>query len=76
MNIIIWNYRGVLKPTFKSHVRELVCNQYPAILIVMETRIRGDRAKEITALFRLMEPYIQTPLVMRVDCGFSRMKME
>ena len=76
INIIVWNYRGVLKPTFKSHVRELVCNQYPAILIVMETQIGGDRAKEITALFFLMEPYIQTPLVMRVDCGFSGMKME
>lgn len=37
-----------MKPAFKSHVRELVCYHDPAILIVMETRIRGDRAKEIT----------------------------
>ena len=24
MNVIIWNCRGVLKPNFQNHVRELV----------------------------------------------------
>jgi len=48
MNIIIWNCRGALKPSFQSHVRELVHNHNPAILVVMETRIGGDRAREIT----------------------------
>lgn len=38
---------GALKPAFKSHVRKLVHNHDPAILIVMETQIGGDRAKEI-----------------------------
>ena len=48
MNIIVWNCRGALKPNFQSHVRELVRNHNPAILVVMETRVGGDRAKEIT----------------------------
>ena len=48
MSIITWNCRGAWKPAFKSHVRELVRNHDPAILIVMETRVGGDRAKEIT----------------------------
>ena len=48
MNIIAWNCRGTRKLAFKSHVRELVHNHDPDILIVMETRIGGDRAKEIT----------------------------
>lgn len=48
MNIVAWNCRGALKAAFKSHVRELVRTQDPAILIVMETRIGGDRAKAIT----------------------------
>ena len=48
MNIIAWNCRGTRKPAFKSHVRELVRIHDPAILIVMETRVGGDRAKEIT----------------------------
>ena len=36
------------KPAFKNYVRELVRIHDPAILIVMETRVGGDRAKEIT----------------------------
>ena len=47
MNIIVWNCRGVLKPNFQSHVRDLVRTHNPSILVVMETRVGGDRAKEI-----------------------------
>ena len=32
----------------QGRVGELVCNHYPTILIMMETQIGGDRAKEIT----------------------------
>ena len=48
MNIIAWNCRGARKAAFRSHVRELVRIHDPAILIVMETRVGGDRAKAIT----------------------------
>ncbi|KAL0011105.1 hypothetical protein SO802_006213 [Lithocarpus litseifolius] len=48
MNIIVWNCRGALKPSFQSHIRELVRNHNPAMLVVMETRVGGDRAREIT----------------------------
>lgn len=50
MNIIIWNCRGALKPSFKKRVRDLVQNHNPTILVVMETQVRGDRAREITNL--------------------------
>ena len=49
MNIIIWNGWGVLKPSFQFHVRELVRNHDPAILVLMETRIGGEKAKEISS---------------------------
>lgn len=49
MNIIIWNCRGVLKPSFQSHVREFVCNRDPVILVLMETRIGGEKAREISS---------------------------
>ena len=48
MNIIVWNCRGALKPSFQKHVRELVQNHDPAILVVMETKVGRDRAREIT----------------------------
>ena len=48
MNIIVWNCRGALKPNFQSHVRELVRNHNPSIMVIMETRIGGIRAKEIS----------------------------
>lgn len=48
MNIIVWNCRGSLKPSFQRHTRELVCNHNSAILVLMETRVGGDRVREIT----------------------------
>jgi len=48
MNIIVWNCRGTLKPSFQNHVRDLVNNHESVILIVMVTRIGRDRAREIT----------------------------
>ncbi|XP_030941594.1 uncharacterized protein LOC115966516 [Quercus lobata] len=39
--------RGALKPSFQKHVGELVRNHNPVMLVVMETRVGGNRAKEI-----------------------------
>ena len=47
MNIIVWNCRGARKLSFQSYVRELVRIHNPAILVVMETKVGGDRAREI-----------------------------
>ena len=49
MDMIIWNCSGALKPSFQNHVRELVQYHDPAILVLMETKIGGDRAKEISS---------------------------
>ena len=49
MNIIIWNGWEVLKPSFQFNVRELVRNHDPAILVLMETGIGGEKAKEISS---------------------------
>ena len=49
MNLIAWNCRGALKASFQNYVRDLVNNYNPAILIVMETKIGGKRARDITA---------------------------
>ena len=49
MNVIIWkNCRGTLKPSIQNRIRDLVQNHNPAILVVMETRVGGARAREIT----------------------------
>ena len=48
MNFIIWNSRGVLKPNFQKHVRDLVGMHNPAIMVIMETRLGGERARDIT----------------------------
>lgn len=47
MTIIVWN-RGTLKPNFQNQICELAQNHDPAILVVMETRLGGERAREIT----------------------------
>ena len=47
MNIIIWNSKGSLKPNFQNYFRELAQDHDPAIMVIMETKIGGERAKEI-----------------------------
>lgn len=49
MNIILWNCRGALNPHFQRTVADLVNRHSPAVLIITETRIGGDHAKEITS---------------------------
>ena len=41
MNVIIWNCRGALKPSFNIRVGELVQSHNPAILVIMETHVGG-----------------------------------
>ncbi|KAK9988211.1 hypothetical protein SO802_028450 [Lithocarpus litseifolius] len=48
MNAMIWNCRGALKHSFKSHVQDLVADHDPKILVIMETHLGGVRAKEIS----------------------------
>lgn len=47
MNIIAWNCRGTLKPSFQNHVRELGHIHDPAIMIITEIRIGGAQARDI-----------------------------
>ena len=48
MKIIIWNSRGTLKPNFQIYIRDLVQNHDPAIMVIMETKLSGVKAKVIT----------------------------
>lgn len=48
MNIILWNCKAALKPSFQSNVCDLVSINDLAILIVMETRLGKEKVKEIT----------------------------
>ena len=47
MNILIWNCKGVMKPIFKKIVLDLVEWHKPAIFVIIETRIDGNRADDI-----------------------------
>ena len=48
MNIICWNCRGALNPRFRKTMDSLMSKFNPSIVIVTETRIGGQRAKDIT----------------------------
>lgn len=45
--MLIRNCRGALSPTFCTNVSDLVHVHSPAIMIVIETKVSGDRAKMI-----------------------------
>ena len=36
-----------MKPNFQKHVRDLARIHNPAIMVIMETRLGGERAREI-----------------------------
>ena len=48
MNIVFWNCRGALNPRFHSVLLDLLNRHSPTIVVVMETRVGGERAKAIT----------------------------
>ena len=45
MIMLIWNYQGALNPTFCDVVNDLVHMHSPTIMIVVETKVSGERAK-------------------------------
>ena len=47
MNILMWNYRDALNPDFKRRVFEMAVNHHPSIMVIIETRVGGTRAKKI-----------------------------
>ena len=49
MNILIWNCWGALNATFKNVVIDLVQLHSLAIMIVTETKVGDNRAKEIAS---------------------------
>uniref|UniRef100_A0A2N9H633 CCHC-type domain-containing protein n=1 Tax=Fagus sylvatica TaxID=28930 RepID=A0A2N9H633_FAGSY len=49
MNVLTWNFRGVLNPCFRRALNELIKINNPDILILTETRLGGTRAAKLAA---------------------------
>ena len=47
MNMLIWNCRGALNPNCFSLIFDLIHKHLPAILVIMEMKVSGDRARSI-----------------------------
>ena len=47
MNILVWNCREAMEPSFRSSICDLTKFHAPGIVVVTETRISGSRAGEI-----------------------------
>ena len=47
MNILLWNCRGALNVDLTRRIFEMTINHRPSIVVVTETRVRGDRASKI-----------------------------
>ena len=47
MNMLIWNCRGAHNPNFYNNVSGMIRRHCPAIMIISETKLRGDRAQVI-----------------------------
>ncbi|GLT77972.1 hypothetical protein SLA2020_495240 [Shorea laevis] len=49
MKILIWNCRGAASESFKRHVMDLKATHRPCMMLIMETKVSGDRAKAIAS---------------------------
>ena len=49
MNILMWNCKGALNHDFKRRIFEMAVNHNPAIVVITETRVGGERAAKIIA---------------------------
>ena len=47
MNTLIWNFRGALSPIFCNNIKDMVRIHSSTIMIIMETKVCGDRARRI-----------------------------
>ena len=47
MNILIWNCKGAMKPSFRSSIYDLTSFHSPGIIVVTETRISNSKANDI-----------------------------
>ena len=47
INMLIWNFWGAIRPTFCNVVSDMIRRHFPAIMIIIETKVSVDRAKEI-----------------------------
>ena len=47
MNMLIQNCWGAINPTFCNVVSDMICRHFPAIMIIIKTKVSADRAKEI-----------------------------
>ena len=48
MNTILWNCRSALNPNFHQSVDNIISCHSPSMMIITETRVGGNRAKEIS----------------------------
>ena len=48
MRILVWNCRGAGNEDFLGVIRDLISVHDPVILVLVETRISGDRADEVS----------------------------
>ena len=51
INVLTWNCRGVLNPCFRRALHDLLQINNPAILILTETRLGGERAAALARSF-------------------------
>ena len=52
INILVWNCRGALNPSFQTFVHNMTQTHCPTIMIITETKVSGSKAKEITDRLR------------------------
>ena len=48
IKLLLWNCRGVGNPKFRINFAELMCLHQPTIVVLMETRISGQRAVDVS----------------------------
>lgn len=70
MNVLVWNFRGAMKPLFPKTVMDLVDWHNPIVMVITETRLSGARADEIIETLPFDGAVVTDTIALLVESSF------
>ncbi|CAL5362645.1 unnamed protein product [Camellia sinensis] len=61
MKILLWNCRGTANPHFRLHYFDLIQVHKPHLVVLIETRVQGDRGKRLSENLGFSNVHIVQP---------------
>ncbi|KAL7229619.1 hypothetical protein ACSBR2_008180 [Camellia fascicularis] len=61
MKLFMWNCRGAANLHFHRHLRELLNDHHPQLVVIMETGMGGDKGKAFSSNLGFSSMHVSKP---------------